>query len=97
MGRYFRIICLKRSQFADSGVSEYTSDWFDQCDIVYWAPDRQGYTSSIEDAGLYTLAQLYACCGNWLDWMAMPVYLEEEECHCGAFPDWRTCVCGEEE
>jgi hypothetical protein len=79
MGRYFRIICLKRSRFADSEVSEYTSDWFNQCDIVYWAPDRAGYTSIPEDAGLYSLVQLGACNGSWLDWMAVPIYVEEEE------------------
>lgn len=76
MGRHFRIICMKRSKFVDSGVSEYTTEWFDQCDIVYWAPDRAGYTSSIDDAGLYTFDELPRCAGNWLDWMAVPIILE---------------------
>ncbi len=79
MGRYFRIICLKRSRFQDSEVSEYLNDWFNQCEIVYWRSERAGYTSRLEEAGLYTLAQLGDCCGSWLDWMAIPVYVEEEE------------------
>lgn len=72
MERDFFIICLKRSQFVDSGVSEYTSDWFKQCDIVYWRANRQGYTSKQEEAGRYTLEELEHCNGAYLDWFVVP-------------------------
>lgn len=78
MGRYYRIICLKRSRFADQSNYDYNSDWFNQgCDICYWRPHNQGYTWDIEEAGLYTAEQLKAANGSHLDWFASPVYLED--------------------
>ena len=35
--RYFRIICLKRSELASHGKDEYISDWFGASDLVYRA------------------------------------------------------------
>ena len=81
MERYFHIICLKRSRFVDSGVSDFTSDWFNQCDIVYWLPNRQGYTPKQEIAGLYTLDDVEQCAGAYLDWFLVPAnqWLEDED------------------
>lgn len=70
---YYHIICLKRSRFADSKVSEYTSEWFDHCSIVYWMPARRGYTKSVHEAGMYTLEDIKDCCGEGLDWFLMRI------------------------
>lgn len=77
MGRYYRIICLKRSKFADQFDYEYNSDWYKASVIVYWKPHYAGYTSDIEEAGLYTALQLENANGSHLDWFASPVYLED--------------------
>ena len=69
----YHLICLKRSRFADSEVSEYTTDWWMQCDIVYWRSDRAGYTRSEAEAGRYTLSEIADCCGDGLDWLIMRV------------------------
>ena len=38
-------------------------------------------------------------CGWECSQKSVDLILKEdgEECTCGAFPDWRTCVCGDEE
>lgn len=81
MERHFFIICLKRSRFLDSEVSEYITDWFNQCHLVYWRPDRQGYTDDQAMAGRYTLDDVKLCAGAYLDWFLVPAYnfLEDEE------------------
>ena len=73
MSDFYRIICLKRSKFADSNLFEYTSDWWKSCTKVYWQPNRQGYTHNVNDAGLYSPADLFHVCGEGLDWMIMRV------------------------
>ena len=70
-GHYYYLICLKRSRFADSEVSEYTSEWFKQCKIVYWLPDNRGYTESESEAGLYSMEDVEDCAGMGLDWFCM--------------------------
>ena len=72
-GDYYHIICLKRSRFADSEVSEYTSDWFNHCSIVYWMPGRRGYTKCESEAGMYSLDDIEDCCGEGLDWFLMRI------------------------
>ena len=79
MTGYYRIICLKRSSIVDSKYYEYTSDWWKDCYIVYWKPDRCGYTDIKSEAGLYTLSNLVHVCGEGLDWMIMRVPRWEEE------------------
>ena len=70
---YYHIICLKRSRFADSEVSDYLCDWWKHCKIVYWRPNRAGYTQIESEAGLYTASDLSQVCGEGLDWMIMRV------------------------
>ncbi len=71
---YYHIICLKRSIFADSEVSEYTSDWWNRhCRIVYWAPGARGYVENEYEAGLYTLDDIKNIAGQGLDWLIMRV------------------------
>lgn len=76
---YYRIICLKRSKFADSNVFDYTSEWWNHCHIVYWKPNRAGYTFNKQEAGLYTTSDLFHCCGEGLDWLIMRVPTSEVE------------------
>ena len=77
MTDYYRIVCLKRSKFVDSNNYDYLSDWWNDCYIVYWKPDRAGYTNLIELAGQYTSKDLFHVCGEGLDWMIMRVPKEE--------------------
>jgi len=79
MSDFYRIICLKRSKFADSNLFDYTSDWWRHCHIVYWKPNRAGYTFNINEAGQYTASDLFHVCGEGLDWMIMRVSRWEEE------------------
>ena len=51
MTRLYRIICLKRSNFANQAKFEYTSEWFAASDIVYWRPRAAGYTTDRFVAG----------------------------------------------
>jgi len=63
----YRIICRKRSErigFAEEGV-------------VYWMPNRAGYTNERSEAGLYTALQLDECAGNGFDWFAERLSHEE--------------------
>jgi len=71
--RLYRIICLKRSNFADGFDYEYTSDWFNASVIVYWKPNSKGYTSHRDEAGLYTGLDLENINGKHLDWLIDPV------------------------
>lgn len=73
MTDYYRIVCLKRSKFVDSNEYDYLSDWWDNCYIVYWKPERAGYTTSRIEAGQYSSKDLSRCCGEGLDWMIMRV------------------------
>ena len=73
MTEYYQIICLKRSQFQDSSISEYTSEWFRHCKVVYWRPNARGYTQIESEAGLYELSDIANICGEGLDWMIMRV------------------------
>ena len=56
----YRIICRKRS-----GKYDYKSK-----DMVYWMPNRAGYTNERSEAGLYTSKELDKCAGNGFDWLA---------------------------
>lgn len=72
----YRIVCLKRSNFVASNDHEYLSDWYNASSVVYWMPNRAGYTTRIEEAGLYTEECLKDCYGVHLDWFAMRVERE---------------------
>jgi|TARA_R110000822_G_scaffold237678_1_gene368045 hypothetical protein len=56
----YRIICRKRSD-----KIAYRSK-----DVVYWMPNRAGYTNERSEAGLYTALELDQCAGNGFDWLA---------------------------
>jgi len=79
MTRLYRIICLKRSTFANQGEFEYTSHWFASSDIIYWKPNAQGYTTDRLEAGLYTGLELEDICGCHLDWVIDPVERDFDE------------------
>tara|TARA_Y100001936_G_scaffold41545_1_gene40111 strand:+ start:249 stop:497 length:249 start_codon:yes stop_codon:yes gene_type:complete len=71
--KHFTIICLKRSCFKDKGDFEYTSEWWNECELVYWLPNRCGYTTDEDDAGIYSLEDLDECAGDGWDWIARPL------------------------
>lgn len=71
--RLYRIICLKRSEFVDMARFQYHSDWFRNCDVVYWMPNAQGYTRNRQEAGLYTGLDLENIYGKHLDFFIDPV------------------------
>ena len=73
MERKYRLICLKRSKFADRANYEYYSDWWKASKIVYWRPNSRGYTSASEGAGLYTSSEIDKCAGDTGDWLVEPV------------------------
>lgn len=75
----YHIICLKRSRFVDSEVSDYLCDWFANCKIVYWMPGRRGYTEWKSEAGMYSMEDLKMCCGEGLDWFLQRIPRGEEE------------------
>jgi hypothetical protein len=58
--RLYRIICRKRS---DNPI--WNGD-----NVVYWMPNRAGYTTFQDEAGLYTSSELDDCAGNGWDWFA---------------------------
>jgi len=73
MTRLYRIICLKRSCFADHITFEYTKEFFDASWITYWRPNAEGYTNSRDEAGLYTGLELEDINGVHCDWLLDPV------------------------
>ncbi len=73
MTRLYRIICLKRSCFADHHTFLHTKEWFNQSKIVYWRPNAAGYTYERAEAGLYTGLELEDVCGVHCDWLLDPV------------------------
>ena len=75
--RLYRIICLKRSYFADMNDFEYHSDWYNHSSIVYWMPNAQGYTTDWFEAGLYTGLEIENINGKHLDWLLDPVTDQE--------------------
>lgn len=77
MTRLYRIICLKRSKFADQFDYEYNSEWFQASVIVYWRPNAQGYTQLRTEAGLYTGLDIESINGKHLDWFLDPVMDDE--------------------
>ena len=79
MTDYYRIVCLKRSKFVDTNNYDYTSQWWKDCYIVYWKPERAGYTTMIDEAGWYTSKDLFHVCGEGLDWFIMRVPRSENE------------------
>jgi hypothetical protein len=65
----YRIICRKRSDrigYAEQGV-------------VYWMPNKAGYTKYRVEAGLYTALELDDCSGNGFDWFAERLTSDEME------------------
>lgn len=75
--RLYRIICLKRSRFANRFDFEYTSEWYTNSHIVYWMPNAMGYTANWHEAGLYTGLDLENINGHHLDWLIDPVTNKE--------------------
>jgi len=56
----YRIICRKRSD----------NPTYNGEDVVYWMPNRSGYTMNRHHAGLYTALELDECAGYGFDWFA---------------------------
>jgi hypothetical protein len=56
----YRIICRKRSKKIVSRP----------LGLVYWMPNRAGYTDIKSEAGVYTALELDQCAGNGFDWLA---------------------------
>lgn len=76
MERKYRIICLKRSKFEHYYPKQhYISDWYKSAQLVYWLPNRCGYTSSVDEAGVYSASELQACGGSTGDWLLEPVWV----------------------
>jgi len=77
--RKYRIICLKRTTFADGGKYRYISDWYAKSQIIYWMDNYSGYTPHINEAGLYTLKEIEeGAAGSHGDWLIEPVWVDEE-------------------
>lgn len=72
--RMYRIICLKRSEFKATADYDYRSHWFEASELVYWRDNRAGYTSDVNEAGLYFLHELEDCGGKHGDWLIDPVW-----------------------
>jgi len=70
--RKYRILCLKRSQFATKGKDDYISTWYNESNLVYWRPNRAGYTDNVVEAGIYSLEELADCAGSFGDWLIEP-------------------------
>jgi hypothetical protein len=77
--RLYRIICLKRSWWPAKTKDGYTSDWYNNADLIYWMNDGKGYTNLEHEAGLYTLNQIAMVAGSWQDWLIEPVWVDDEE------------------
>jgi hypothetical protein len=74
IARKYRIICLKRSEFEALGHDTFTSDWYASAYLVYWMPNRAGYTDSKTLAGRYTAEELSQCAGSHGDWLVEPCW-----------------------
>lgn len=61
---YFIIVCKKRSEGED---------------LIYWLPDRSGYTPNLNQAGRYSGRELDDCAGDHFDWYALKYYLPKPE------------------
>lgn len=75
--RKYRIICLKRSTFDAYHSDSFVSDWYSTADLVYWMPNRAGYTHSKSQAGRYSADELPDCAGSWGDWLLEPCWSGE--------------------
>lgn len=79
--RRYRVICLKRTEWANRSDYEYLTDWFNASKVVYWRANARGYTSAREGAGLYTSQELDDLCGNTMDWIVEPVNSTQTTVH----------------
>lgn len=77
--RMYRIICLKRSEFDMKTESCFITDWYNGSKLVFWRPDRAGYTKNAHEAGLYSAEELIDCAGSFGDWLLEPCWIEVEE------------------
>lgn len=77
--RMYRIICLKRSTFAKKSDETFITDWYNNSNLVFWRPDRAGYTKWAHEAGLYSAEELIECAGSFGDWLLEPTWIEVEE------------------
>ena len=77
--RVYRIICLKRSTFAIKDDETFITDWYNGSKLVWWRPDRAGYTDQCDEAGLYSAEELHQCAGSFGDWLLEPTWIEKEE------------------
>ena len=77
--RMYRIICLKRSTFAVKADETFITDWYNQSELVFWQPERAGYTKWAHEAGLYSAEELIDCAGSFGDWLLEPTWIEVEE------------------
>jgi hypothetical protein len=73
--KYYRIVCLKRSNFNDKSKYEFLSDWYVSCDLVYWKDNYSGYTRNQEEAGLYSLQELDDVNGRFMDYYIEPAWV----------------------
>ena len=72
--RMYRIICLKRSQFAAKNDETFISDWYNNSKLVFWRANRSGYTEDVGEAGLYFQHELEDCAGSFGDWLIEPTW-----------------------
>lgn len=77
--RMYRIICLKRSTFAIKTDETFITDWYNRSKLVFWRPERSGYTKWAHEAGLYSAEELISCAGSFGDWLLEPCWIEVEE------------------
>jgi hypothetical protein len=77
--RMYRIICLKRSNFGVKTDETFISDWYNNSELVFWRPNRAGYTKWAHEAGLYSQEELHECAGSYGDWLLEPTWIEVEE------------------
>lgn len=50
--------------------------WYDNADLIYWRPNRAGYTSNANEAGHYSLEEIADCAGKRGDWLIEPVWVK---------------------
>jgi len=71
MKRTYRIICLKRSE------CKMKDGYFRWSKPVYWMPNRAGYTTDPNEAGIYSGEMVEDCAGCKGDWLLEPVSRQE--------------------